>query len=221
MKNMPILEHIVGSSNTDIYEAIFDVEDNHSFRGLYSDSEEEEQVQQPNLRSAFSQDSMRPPSISVEGPRESRSQPPPESRQPYNGGNPPETPRSARSYRPDRATGSPSGSPRPRRAMLPPIDSATSGELQTVGPRSPLSRLFTGRRELAVSLNQVDKVVAASASTQAGIQRVEALVDDIKRLPVNKLKEEMKELQVSIKYLSKFSLIVPDDICHVGTSSKD
>ncbi|KAK7690562.1 hypothetical protein QCA50_005660 [Cerrena zonata] len=194
MKNMPILEHIVGSSSTDIYEAIFDVEDNHSFHGLFTDSDEEDQ-DRPNLRSAFSQDSMRPPSISVEGPRESRSQPPPESRIPYNGANPPETPRSARGFKQDHTTGSPSGSPRPRRSALPTIDSATSGEIQTVGPRSPLSRLFTGRREISVSLTQVDKVVAASASAEAGIRRVETLVDDIKRMPINRLKEEMKELQ--------------------------
>lgn len=199
MKNMPILEHIVGSSSTDIYEAIFDVEDHHSFHGLFSDSDEEEQ-DRPGLRSAFSQDSMRPPSISVEAPRSSQSQPPSDSRRPFNGGNPPETPRSARSHRQDRTTDSPGGSPRPRRGALPTIDSATSGEIQTIGPRSPLGRLFTGRREISVSLTQVDKVVAASASAEAGIRRVETLVDDIKRLPVNKLKEEMKELQVSSWY---------------------
>ncbi|CAL1716889.1 unnamed protein product [Somion occarium] len=195
MKNVPILEHLVGSSSTDLYEAIFDVEDHHSFHGLFPDSDDEEHDLHA-LRSTVSQDSIRPPSITISRPSISRSQPP-DSRQPYGAANPPQTPQSTRSYRQERATGSPTGSPRPRRvSMLPSlsqIQPSNSGEIPTAGPGSPLSKLFTGRK--GASTSQVDKAIAASANAEAAIRRVETLVEDIRALPVNRLKDEMKELQ--------------------------
>lgn len=47
--------------------------------------------------------------------------------------------------------------------------------------------------------SQVDKAAAVTATAEAGIRRIEALAEDIKRLPVNKLKDEMKELQVGFR----------------------
>ncbi|KAI0077860.1 hypothetical protein K474DRAFT_1661071 [Panus rudis PR-1116 ss-1] len=181
MKSMPILEHIVGTSSTDIFEAIFDVEEHHDFHDdLFSDSDDEER---PPLQTSVSQDSIRPPSINVSRPSQSQSQPP-DARQPYTT---PRTPQSARSLRPD--AGSPTNSPRKRRTtLLPAIDSSNSGEIPTIGPRSPLSRLFSGRREASAS--QLDR-----ALSESGVRKIETLVDEMRNLPVNRLKEEMKELQ--------------------------
>ena len=55
-----------------------------------------------------------------------------------------------------------------------------------MGQRSPLGALFGSRRER----------VASVAGVEAGVKRMEAMVEEMKRMPVNKLKEEMKELQV-------------------------
>ena len=81
---------------------------------------------------------------------------------------------------------SPSGSPRLRPTGLPAIVPSNSTEVPTIGPRSPLGALFGARRERAVSM----------AGVEASVKRVEAVVDEVKRMPVNRLKDEMKELQV-------------------------
>lgn len=60
----------------------------------------------------------------------------------------------------------------------------------------------------------------AAASVEASVRRVEALVEDIRELPVQRLKDEMKELQV----LSIFSLIEPYNLFWrdgLGPSSPD
>ena len=86
---------------------------------------------------------------------------------------------------PEPGAASPSSSPRPRNAALPAINPPSSTEVPASGPRSPLGALF-GRRERVVSM----------AGVEASVKRVETLVDEVKRMPVNRLKDEMKELQV-------------------------
>ncbi|KAI0312291.1 hypothetical protein OF83DRAFT_1166026 [Amylostereum chailletii] len=59
-------------------------------------------------------------------------------------------------------------------------------------PRSPLSRLFSGRLEAG---NGSGGGGGESARLEAGIRRVQEVLEDVRDLPVNRLKEEMKELQ--------------------------
>ena len=81
-------------------------------------------------------------------------------------------------------------SPRPRNGPLPSINPPSTSEVPTLGPRSPLGALFSSKRERLVSM----------AGMEAGMKKMESMVDEIKRLPVNRLKEEMKELQVRSNY---------------------
>ena len=66
--------------------------------------------------------------------------------------------------------------------------------MQTTAPQSPLTQLFAPRREVSGAYEKV--AFPGGASDAEGMKRLEALVQDIKELPVNRLKDEMKELQV-------------------------
>lgn len=91
-----------------------------------------------------------------------------------------------------------SRSPRNRKLNLrpSPVEPLRVGasEAQSVGPRSPLSRLFANRMSEAdtgpnpVEAQKLDKV-------EEGVRRVQELLEDVRELPVAKLKEEMRELQ--------------------------
>ena len=80
--------------------------------------------------------------------------------------------------------GSPSGSPLRRPAGLP--TSVPPSAAEVPGPRSPLGALFGRQRERVVSI----------AGVEGSVRRMEALVEEVKQIPVNRLKDEMKELQV-------------------------
>ena len=91
-----------------------------------------------------------------------------------------------------------SRSPRSRKLNLRPSPAEPlrvgASEAQSVGPRSPLSRLFANRMSEAdtgpspVEAQKLDKV-------EEGVRRVQELLEDVRELPVTKLKEEMRELQ--------------------------
>ncbi|THU86429.1 hypothetical protein K435DRAFT_829719 [Dendrothele bispora CBS 962.96] len=86
-------------------------------------------------------------------------------------------------FAPRREQHSPIGSP--RRRVLTNLD--TSAEVLAINSRSsPLARLFT-RTTTAAPEN--------SAAVEASIKRLETIVDSIKDSPIQRLKEEMKELQ--------------------------
>ncbi|KAH8100884.1 hypothetical protein BXZ70DRAFT_936367 [Cristinia sonorae] len=193
MKNVPFIEHIVGSSTTDLYDAIFDVDlsESHGL-GLFDDDDEEDE--HAEMRSIASRDGRTGDTEGAGG----LSTPLPTTapnlnRRPSSISRPPNSPagRSHRSRSARRDPASPSGSPRPRRVHLPSnIQPSVSAEIQTIGPRSPLSRLYTGR-----TMSNVSQSAAVHATHEAGIKKLEAAVEDIRGLPVNKLKDEMKELQ--------------------------
>lgn len=171
IKNMPLVEALVGSSTNDLYEAIFDVEVSQDM-DLFHGSEDD----LPALRSLRSRDTLRPDSSPTPRMR----------RQPSN----------TSSLR--REASSAHTSPRVQVSTLPPID-PPSNSLFVQSQRSPLAKLFTRTAS--------DHQTVASA--EASVRRVEALLDDIRDLPVHKLKDEMKELQVRIsllfvKFLSDF-----------------
>ncbi|KAJ3573130.1 hypothetical protein NP233_g2622 [Leucocoprinus birnbaumii] len=74
------------------------------------------------------------------------------------------------------------------------VTSVSGGNGGSSGFMSPLARYFNVRNSWAPSgLEQT--VVAASNETNASVKKVEALLTEVKGLPVNKLKDEMKEIQ--------------------------
>ena len=162
IKNMPILEALVGSNSSDLYEAIFDVELTHEF-DLFNEESEDEFLA---LRSVPSHESL------STSPRKLR---PPSLTRSLHGGDPPS---------PQRSQGRNVGL-QPTHFARPP--SPTDQQ----GGRSPLARLFAPRLQASRS-----EQTAAVEHAEASVRRVEAVLNDIRDLPVRKLKDEMKELQV-------------------------
>ncbi|KAI0635594.1 hypothetical protein C8Q77DRAFT_1155382 [Trametes polyzona] len=212
VKHMPILDFL-GSSSMDVHEAIFDV-DLRDEVDLFGDSDVEDlpepleptSAPPPAIRSSKSHDhlpgastsarSLFPPPASgthtptAEGPVRRTTSLSLSPRKPQGGagggaGLSRSRTRTRSAISPASPTASPRLSPRPRgTAALPTITPSSTGEIQTLGPRSPLGKLFGARRE-----------ASSTATMEAGMKRVEALMDEVRLLPVNRLKDEMKELQ--------------------------
>ncbi|KZT07728.1 uncharacterized protein LAESUDRAFT_103790 [Laetiporus sulphureus 93-53] len=194
VKHIPILD-LLGSGSMDVYDAIFDVELLHEPE-LFPEDENEDDTPSGSLHAFPSHDSLHPQSTASYHSRPSMETPVIEVE--------PQTPRQRRHTslprspplgrsRSMREGVSQTISPRPRKATLSPIVSYSSGEVPTVGPRSPLSRLYSGRG--SASAVQLEKVSSASASIDAGVKKMETLLEEVRNLPVKQLKEEMKELQ--------------------------
>ncbi|EJF64813.1 hypothetical protein BD309DRAFT_962257 [Dichomitus squalens] len=201
VKHMPILDFL-GSSSMDVHEAIFDVDLHGEEENLFPDEDDEDDFDQlhdfplsapadtdTTMRASKSHESLRLRNRNLSPFAPSRSRPgtltPPEQIRRTTSLS--LSPRHSQRTRTRSAVdpGSPSLSPRPRNSRLPSINPPSTSEVPTLGPRSPLGALFSSRRERVVS----------TAGVEAGVKKMEALVEDIKRMPVNKLKEEMKELQ--------------------------
>ncbi|KAM5537199.1 hypothetical protein V8D89_009132 [Ganoderma adspersum] len=201
VKHMPLLDFL-GSSTMDVHEAIFDVDFQGDEDDLFADDENGDGLDQLHDFPA--------PALALEGSvRGSTSHESLSLRhRPSGSHTPPPLPaadqlrrttsmslsprKSQRSRTPRRSAAvtpvgglSPTSSPRPRGAALPAINPPSAGEVPSMGQRSPLGALFGSRRER----------VASVAGVEAGVKRMEAMVEEMKRMPVNKLKEEMKELQ--------------------------
>ena len=178
VRNMPLLEAIVGTNSSDLYDAIFDV-DAMPEEDLFSNLEEDER---PALRSVASSTRLRgnwsrgrAPATNVQSP--------------------PVSPRS-----PTTTGGTPDLSP-----MRKPITVSTNSLLEpgysgeaSVGKISPLARLFA-----------VDSPIrgrTTSMGAGASLKKVETLLEDIKQLPISKVTEEIRELQVRLIYSSAFSV---------------
>ncbi|KAI9061112.1 hypothetical protein FKP32DRAFT_1759858 [Trametes sanguinea] len=183
VKHMPILDFL-GSHSMDVHEAIFDV-DLRDEMDLFGDSDVEDLPAPMEPTSATTNASQ----LFVQNaPSGSRTPPDNQIRRTTSLSlSPRKAPRSRTrsAISPVSPTASPRLSPRPRNAPLPTITPSSTGEIPTLGPRSPLGRLFGSKRESALS----------TATMEAGMKRVEALMDEVRLLPVNKLKDEMKELQ--------------------------
>ncbi|KAI0750131.1 hypothetical protein C8Q80DRAFT_1233043 [Daedaleopsis nitida] len=194
VKHMPILD-LLGSSSMDVHEAIFDV-DLEGDDDLFGDSDNELEFPAmsapPAIQNSRSHESLprhrsplRPAeTATATGSASSRPEPLARSTSASL------SPRKARlrtrsAVSPDRVPVSPSGSPRPRNAQLLRINPSSSTEVPSAGQRSPLGVLFGVRRERVVSM----------AGVEASVKRVETLVDEVRKMPVNRLKDEMKELQ--------------------------
>ncbi|KAJ8521110.1 hypothetical protein ONZ45_g2146 [Pleurotus djamor] len=163
IKNMPIVEALVGSTSNDLYEAIFDLDVEQEDFDIF----EEDADEVPALRSIASRDNVR-----LAG----------------SGAVTPPGRRRGISPSPLRERSSPHGSPRRRvHSALAPISLDVTGapEAPDANLRSPLARLFAPRL----------RDNAAPAVADATVKKMESLVENIRDLPVNKLKDEMKELQ--------------------------
>lgn len=206
VKHMPILD-LLSSSSMDIHEAIFDVDiEGADDLDLFGDSDAEldfptmpPAFSLPVIRTARSHESLRLPDSERDRQRSplrlsGTTTPPDQIRRTMSASLSPRKAqsrsrartRSAVSPRPDPGAASPTGSPRARNAALPTINPPSSTEVPGTGPRSPLGMLFGARRERLASV----------AGVEASVKRVETLVEEVRRMPVNRLKDEMKELQV-------------------------
>lgn len=180
---MPLIEALVGSTSNDVFDAIFDVDVDENDYEIFDDSDGEQDV--PHLRSLHSRESI--------CGRESRSpsrSPVPQirTRGPTNLGGSPTR----------RDPSSPRKSPRHRAlGSLAPVEYGSSPEFvaSPTSARSPLAQLFRSRfsSELPAS---------PAVNTDASVKHIEHLLEAVGQLPVQKLKEEMKELQVCSIFLS-------------------
>ncbi|KAI0368811.1 hypothetical protein BV20DRAFT_968928 [Pilatotrama ljubarskyi] len=202
VKHMPILDFL-GSSSMDVHEAIFDVQLRDEV-DLFGDSDVEDlpppmeptSAPTPAIRTSKSHENLPRSSSNTRQQvpfRPSGSRTPTDSQirrttslslSPRKNQSVSRT-RTRSAISPISPTASPRLSPRPRNSPLPTITPSSTGEIPTLGPRSPLGKLFGAKRDSAIS----------AANMEAGMKRVEALMDEVRMLPVNKLKDEMKELQ--------------------------
>ncbi|KAJ7158913.1 receptor-activated Ca2+-permeable cation channel [Mycena filopes] len=160
IKNMPLVEALVGSASSDLHEAIFEID--ATGPALFTDSDDEEDF--PRLRSVASRDTI----ISAERVRRRASH------------------RSLPGRSPLRSERSPHGSPRLRPLSgVTGLDLGVSSAEVSSGGRSPLTKFFS----------HVDPPSPPSGHTEASLRRVEALLEDLRDLPVQRLKDEMRELQ--------------------------
>ncbi|KAJ6577224.1 receptor-activated Ca2+-permeable cation channel [Mycena capillaripes] len=158
IKNMPFVEALVGSTSSDLYDAIFEI-DSVAGPGLFDESEEEDF---PQLRSVASHDNItpnervrrRPSRVSLAG------------RSPLRAASAHESPR------------------RRPLSTLSALDVTVGSAEVSTGGRSPLAKFFA----------HVDPP-APTGPVEASIRRVETILDDLRDLPVHRLKDEMRELQ--------------------------
>lgn len=93
------------------------------------------------------------------------------------------------------------GSPRTRKLSLRPslVEPlrASAAETQNRAPLSPLARLFSNRLSESGHSSAAPSPVDAQklSRVEEGVRRVQELLEDVRELPVSKLKDEMRELQ--------------------------
>ncbi|KAL1708013.1 hypothetical protein EV121DRAFT_255204 [Schizophyllum commune] len=160
LKNMPILEGLVGTRAEDLVEAIFDVDEEHDDDLFQSSNEEDEERQ--GRRYYGSREHSRTPTRGLASP-----------------------PDVIRRLRAERQT----SRPRLRTRTLSSASEVVATAEVPSGPLSPLAKFFGYGREG----KEADP--ASVANVQASMKRMEAALDDVKDLPVQKLRDEMKEMQ--------------------------
>jgi hypothetical protein len=202
IKNMPLMEALTGSSTNDLFEAIFDIELDEADYGLFLD-ESDGEADFAALNSFQTRENFR---------HDKRSSPVPKIRTRY----------------PSNLEHSPtnteerSGDPGSSNTVFPRGRSSPSSINQ-----SPLTRLFRSRlsstpgiiqpaasSEAAVAAAQV--ATRAAMNTETSTRHIETLLETVRELPVHKLKEEMKELQVC--HLLRFLLCYDSHLFIVGSS---
>jgi len=216
IKNMPLVEALVGSSHNDLFEAIFDVELSDEYDIFEEGYEEDEGFA---LRSQASRETLRggkrqgrktrpSPSPSPAGKQRRRSpssikitEAEDEASDKVGTIIPPSLPTSPTAVN---GNGVEYGRNAPQvsrlrvQSLLSPPQAGAEGRVYapemysaTSNSRSPLARLFNQRN---FPVHQSPG--SPGGSSDPGLRKIEALLEDVKDLPVQKLKDEMKELQV-------------------------
>ncbi|KAJ7716736.1 receptor-activated Ca2+-permeable cation channel [Mycena maculata] len=172
IKNIPLIEALVGSTSSNLYEAIFEI-DAPPVEGLFEESDEEEF---PQLRSVASHDTM----TSAAGVRRRTSRV--KTRSPLRGDRSPLRPLSG-------------------------LDVGVSSAEVSSGGRSPLARFFA-------------QVEPPSTPVEASVRRMETMLDDLRDMPVHRLKDEMRELQERQARIEQLLLTLTRGMRTSDTSSK-
>lgn len=226
IKSMPLVEALVGSSSNDLFDAIFDVEVDDDDYELFGDSDAD--MDMPALRSLHSKENLKSnidrgnvtPTKGSRNGKNRRESPSPvpliRTRQPSRGRISSERGESS----------SAQNSPRLRRLSLSQLNTdelINSPEVvttTTMSNRSPLAKLFTSRflsppttghfprEESASPVVRVPSQAAASA--EVSVRQIATLLENVKELPVQKLKDEMKELQVGFQQIMQSSFYLFD-----------
>lgn len=236
IKYMPLLEALVGSTHNDIYDAILDMEVDET--DFFAELEDVEDV--PILSNRHSRENLTV-AVGQGQPQGTTLEPPPSSPT----GSKRRMPIHRRATSTTRLTVNPNVLPRPS-----PLSPSASTAEQKIGgegygtvssgsgllgvefpfPRpgngngssglmSPLARLFSHRTSVASSIAD-QTLVMAGADANPNVRKVETLLEEVKALPVGKLKEEMRELQVGYRF-SSTGLMIVLITSNAGTSSKD
>ncbi|KAG1825078.1 hypothetical protein EV424DRAFT_701665 [Suillus variegatus] len=169
IKNMPFVDYFVGSKSAELYEAIFEVEDSRDFE-LFDDSE----VDETSLRSLLTSRHEDSGSSPISEPRRHK--------------------RSA-----SLSKKSQSQPPRTRKVSALPALSEPSGtrKILHLNTSTPVTSLFLQRFNDPSSTPPVEMLpdITNMDRLDSSINRIEALLEDCRELPVRKLKDEMKDLQ--------------------------
>ena len=162
---------MVGSHTSDLYQAIFDVEISREFE--LSDPSDDDLASLPS------------PAASLENVRP-RPRTPTRKRTPSRSSRVDPDPPSPREYRRSRKTSTFSSA----------VEALSSTEVQSFGTKSPLSKLFGVRPQVSISTAPLDNYPSATSDTAAMVKKMESLLGEMRELPVQRLKDEIKELQV-------------------------
>ncbi|KAI9463324.1 hypothetical protein BJY52DRAFT_79038 [Lactarius psammicola] len=191
VRSLPFFEAFMGTDLHDLYGAIFDVEPDLAEEDgeLFADREQD----RVGLHSWTSRESGR-----------AGTHTPPLTLQPLHELSTPERPVRAdrrASSLPRSRPGRSGGSPRTRKLSLRPSlaepHRVSAAEAQNFGTLSPLARLFSNRLSEPDSSGTAPSPVDAQklVRVEEGVRRVQELLEDVRELPVSKLKDEMRELQ--------------------------
>lgn len=195
---MPLMEALRGSSSNDLFEAIFDVEFDETAYGLFL-NESDGEADVGAMRSFYSDENSR---VGNEGWTSISPVPRIQTRHPSSPGR-------------TSTGGRNGGDPGSSNTAFPAVSEASSMN------QSPLTKLFRSRFLSTPGIIQPaatsESAVAAAAqlatraalNTETSVRHIETLLESVNELPVHKLKEEMKELQVChlLRFLCSIVLI--------------
>lgn len=187
IRRIPFIEAVVGTNSKDLYEAIFDVEVSHEFE-LFGDEDDDEM---PMLRSIASRENILATSPARANPQPGTPQKNRNSSLPRNSlhidlPSPRESP------------------PRSRKtsALSPLAETFSAPEIPSISVKSPLGKLYAirshqlTRSTSGTPLDEHAPSVVIPDLTPT-VKKMENLLDGLRDNPISRLRDEMKELQVS------------------------
>lgn len=183
IRHIPFLEAMVGPNGSELYNAIFDVGVSHEFQLFEGSDDDFSALHSPG---ASAGENIRPwlrtPRKRVPSLRSQHMEPPP----------------------------SPRESSRTRKisSLSPLVETLSSTEVPSSGTINPLAKLFlevhpqTLPSTSATPLDEHPPATAipdpAAAAAAVAVKKMETLLEEMRGLPVQRLRDEMKELQVRL-----------------------